>query len=300
MKFRITLICLLLIAACVGGVRAQGIKSGVQLTSKEAPWVLRVLGQELDIANVKVQDEASAYFMMTSETTKLNVSVWIEPAKQCKTAETCRDLVLSTGNPEWGKYQDLKKGTLGEASYFEFYRPDAQGQPLKVQDMYAEFVKDGYWVDVHISKVLYDPKKDHALFETLVKAVSFISKTDRPESEFETMLGKSAQAAANWLALWDQGKCAETYAALQSITRAQASETSWTEYCGKVKTRVGKLLDREMIAASFVNSLPPKTDRPVAIMVTYSDFVKSIKSFEMVALLLEKDGRWVVTNYLTR
>ena len=35
-------------------------------------------------------------------------------------------------------------------------------------DMYAEYVDQGYWVDVHISKVSYQ-KDDHALFEKVIQ-----------------------------------------------------------------------------------------------------------------------------------
>lgn len=50
--------------------------------------------------------------------------------------------------------------------------PSFQGQPIKQQHMYAQFVENGYWVDLHISKVLYK-KEEHVLFEDLVKSVKF-------------------------------------------------------------------------------------------------------------------------------
>src|SRR5205085_4371422 len=104
-------------------------------------WILRILGQDLDITNVQAKpDEASAYFMMKSNTTQLNVSVFIEPVNKCTSSDGCRDYVLGLGNPAWGKYQDLAKGKIKDFSYFEFYRPEAAGQPLKMLDMYAEFV----------------------------------------------------------------------------------------------------------------------------------------------------------------
>jgi hypothetical protein len=53
--------------------------------------------------------------------------------------------------------------------------------PVKQQNMYAEFVVDGYWVDLHISKVLYEPK-DHVLFEELVKSIKFEPKEEKARS----------------------------------------------------------------------------------------------------------------------
>src|SRR5687767_4013878 len=104
---------------CFGTVAfAQGFIDGVDLTTTKAPWTIRILGSDLDITNVQAKpDEASAYFMMASKSTKLNVSVFIEPVAKCKTAEECRDLVLNSGNPSWGKFEQLAKGKIKDFSY---------------------------------------------------------------------------------------------------------------------------------------------------------------------------------------
>jgi hypothetical protein len=47
--------------------------------------------------------------------------------------------------------------------------------------LYAEFVVDGFWVDFHISKVLYKPE-EHELFEQLVKAIKFEPKEKKARS----------------------------------------------------------------------------------------------------------------------
>jgi len=146
----ITILSLLLAVGVVCAAQT-GFVDGVDVTTEKAPWSLRILGNDLDITGVQAKpDQASAYFMMVSESTKLNVSVFIEPVDKCKTSEECRDRVLGLGNPAWGKYEQLAKGKLKDFSYFEFYRPEAEGKPLKVLDMYAEYVSQGYWVDLHI------------------------------------------------------------------------------------------------------------------------------------------------------
>lgn len=274
---------------------------GVELTTTKAPWKLRILGNDLDIADVKVKpDEQSAYFMMTSESSKLNVSVFIEPVDKCKTSEECRDYVLSLGNPKWGKFQDLAKSKIKNFSYFEFYRPEADGQPLRVFDMYAEYVDQGYWVDLHISKVLYKKEEDHALFEKVVNAISFVAK-DRPAiSTFDSAMADGEKAAASWLGLWDKMKCLDSYANLSQLTRADLSEKLWIEYCQQNNNVLGQNRSRKLIASAFTKGRPPKTDRPLAILAYHSTFAKSPSGVDLVALLLEMNGSWSVTNYLTR
>jgi hypothetical protein len=53
---------------------------------------------------------------------------------------------------------------IGDVSYFEFFMPSFRCVPVKRQNMYAEFVTDGFRVDMHISKALYKPE-EHELFE---------------------------------------------------------------------------------------------------------------------------------------
>ena len=288
---------LLLTIACASAGYSQEFANGVQLTTMKAPFVLRILGQDLDIRQANA-DQEKAYFSMTSGTTKLNVSVFIEPIGDCKTAVECRDHVLGAGNPRWGGLQDLKKGKMGEASYFEFYRPEVDGKPVKMLDMYAEFVRDGYWLDMHISKVLYD-EKDHALFESVVSSAQLISKSDKTAAAFDSTMGDGLSATGGWLAVWDKAKCSESYAGLSSVTRSGTSEANWTAYCKKTTSYLGPLLMRQPIAATFTNSPLSKTDRPLGVVAYYSEFTNRPAGLvEVVPVLLEKNGRWAVTNYL--
>lgn len=277
----------------------DGLVDGVGLTTVKAPWTLRILGNDLDVTKVQAKpDQQSAYFMMVSESTQLNVSVFIEPVDKCKSSEECRDHVLNLGNPEWGKFERLAKGKLKDFSYFEFYRPEISGRPVKMLDMYAEYVSQGYWIDLHISKVLYK-KEDHALFEKVVSSISFVAKTSiSPVSGFDTQLTKGQTATMEWLRLWNGQKCRESYAGLSAITRSENTETSWVDYCLKVNGFLGANKSRNLVAAAFTRSLPSKTDQPVAVLAYHSDFAGRASMIEIIGLILEKDGSWTVTNYL--
>ena len=273
---------------------------GVELTTTKAPWKLRIPGNDLDIADVKVKpDEQSAYFMMTSESSKLTVSVFIEPVDKCKTSEECRDYVLNLGNPKWGKFQDLTKSKIKDFSYFEFYRPEFDGHPLKMFDMYVEYVDQGYWVDLHISKALYS-KEDHVLFEKVIKAISFVAKDKPVTSTYDSAMADGEKAAATWLGLWDKMKCLESYTNLSQLTRADIPEKLWIKYCQETNDALGQNRSRKLVASAFTKGRPPKTDRPLAILAYHSSFTNSPSGVDLVALLLETNGSWSVTNYLLR
>lgn len=168
---------LLAISPAFALAQAKELGEGkISFTTSQAPWtlVLSLKGFTLGQQQVK-PDGSSAYFMMSNEGTYLNASLWIEPVDKCKTSKECRDMVWKAGNPGWGEFKNPLLSEIGDVSFFEFYRPTVQGQPVKMLDMYAEFVKDGYWIDLHISKVLYK-KEDHVLFENLVKSAQFVPK----------------------------------------------------------------------------------------------------------------------------
>ena len=293
---RVVFLPVLVLAVFQLFVNAQTIPNQVRFTTPEAPWTLLIDGQAVDIKSAQVKpDNKSGYFLVYPNKDGLNISLFIEPVDKCTTSDECRDFILNTGNPAWGKFQDLAKARIGEFSYFEFYRPEAMGQPLRMLDMYAQYVADGYWVDLHISKVDYK-KTDHLLFESLIKSVKFVPKTnpatDKNLSAVQAAVGK-------WLALWDLGKCKESFAALSPISRTKITEKLWVDYCGSAHTGLGKLKSRKMIASTTVTSLPPTPDRAGATLRFQSTF-ENAPVVEFVSLVLENDGSWSVANYLTR
>ena len=168
----------------------QAFVDGVDLTTLKAPWIMRILGNDLALNNVQAKpDERSAYYMLSSASTKLNVSVFIEPVSKCKTSDECRDHVLAVGNPAWGQYQGLTKGKLKDFSYFVFFRSVVRNGPLRVLDMYAEHVVDGYWIDVHISKVDYS-KVDRQMIEKVINSTTFVPKPSAGSSAYTGLDGR--------------------------------------------------------------------------------------------------------------
>ena len=290
-------LCLTLLLLSTSLTRAQIAQDQIQVTTPTAPWTLVFDGKSLGLRDVKIKEtEGSGYFLMIDEANQVNFSLYIEPVDKCKSADECRDHVLGLGNPAWGTYQDLAKGKVGNWSYFEFYRPEVQGRPVKMQDMYAQFVEKGYWIDLHISKVLYK-KEDHALFEDLIKGIRFVPKSEKLASQPERT--KVEAAATSWLKLWDATNCKATYASLTSISRQQVTEQQWTPYCQGIQGDLGKLQSRTLIASSLIRSLPSKPEFAGAMFAYRSVFQKTAV-VELVSFTREADGKWTVSNYLPR
>ena len=136
----------------------------IGFTVPAAPWTLTLPKDQLVVVQQQIKpDGRSGYFYMNDEKNKLNISFFIEPVKDCKDSKACRDMVWKAGNPMWENPQNVVLSEIGDVSYFEFFMPSLQGVPFKQQNMYAEFVKDGFWVDLHISKVHYKPEEHEFL-----------------------------------------------------------------------------------------------------------------------------------------
>jgi tetratricopeptide (TPR) repeat protein len=152
-------------------------------------------------------DGSRGYFMLVDEKAEMFASLYIEPVNKCKTSKECRDMVWKLGNPAWQKPQNVKLSEIGEISILELLVPEFQGQPIRQQNMYAEFVVEGYWVDLHLSKVLYQDK-DRALFERMVKSVRFEPKTGGAGDDRQSQSGPDERIAKETMQLVSQASAA--------------------------------------------------------------------------------------------
>lgn len=153
----------------------QGEKR-IGFTIPEAPWTMTLPADNFELKQEKYKPNGSGgYFFIADENKHLNVSFFIEPVGECKSSKACRDMLWKAGNPNWENPQNVALSEIGEASILEFLVPTFQGRPIRQQNMYAQFVVDGFWVDLHLSKVFYKAE-ERALFERLVKAIRFEPK----------------------------------------------------------------------------------------------------------------------------
>lgn len=151
-------------------------KSLVKLVVPQAPWTVLISGEALVLKSEKIAPDGSrGYFMLVDEKTRMLASLYIEPVDKCKTSKECRDMVWKLGNPAWQNPQNVRRSEIGDISVLELMVPEFRGAPIRQQNMYAQFVLNGYWVDLHLSKVQYQDQ-DRELFERIVKSVRFEPK----------------------------------------------------------------------------------------------------------------------------
>ena len=155
----------------------------IEFTVPDAPWSLTLPKANLVVNRQEIKaDRRSGYFLLTDEKNQMTISFFIEAVKDCKNSKACRDMIRKLGNPAWEDAQKFEQYEIGDVSYLELFVPSFRGAPVKQQNVYAEFVKDGFWVDLHISKVLYKPEH-HSLFEQIIKSIKFEPKNSQTAAQ---------------------------------------------------------------------------------------------------------------------
>jgi hypothetical protein len=167
---------------CGSVVLAESVQEKrLEFTIAEAPWTLTIPKDNFRLAEKKMREDGqAAYFYLVDEKQAINLSMYIEPVKDCKNSKSCRDMIWKLGNPEWVNPKNVVQTEIGDVSVLELMVPKFQGMDIQQQNVYAEFVLDGFWVDMHLSKVLYKPE-EHQLFERIIKSVKFEPKKKNSE-----------------------------------------------------------------------------------------------------------------------
>jgi tetratricopeptide (TPR) repeat protein len=182
--------------------------SSVRLAVPKAPWTMFISGAALVLNRQEINPDGSrGYFMLVDEKAEMFASLYIEPVNKCKTSKECRDMVWKLGNPGWQNPQNVRLSEIGEISTLELLVPEYQGRPIRQQNVYAEFVVDGYWVDLHLSKALYQDQ-DRGLFERMVKSVRFEPKKGDVADDRRSQPGPDGRIAKETMQLVAQASAA--------------------------------------------------------------------------------------------
>lgn len=271
----------------------------IGLTVPAAPWTLTLPGDGLAIKIQKLKpDGRYGYFLLSDDKRKLSLSMYIEPAVNCKSSKECRDRVWKAGNPNWENPQNVILSEIGDVSFFEFLIPSFKGVPVRQHHMYAQFVVDGFWVDLHISKPLYQPH-EHKLFEEVVKSVKFEPKKENAARAQDSPEEAARRVAEFWMPFWDAGQYAESYELLAQHTRARLNKQRWFVYWSLVRKPLGAVKSRELRKAEYIKSLPGAPGQEGVLMRYESSFENKQDVLETFAVMRDQDGTWRVAHYIT-
>ena len=175
-------LCVLLVL-CQTPIATKSLDARVGFTIPAVSWTLTVLKDDLVVEKSEVRpDDLYGYVSMRGVKKNIVLSLFIEPVSKCKDSKSCRDMLWKGGNPAWENPRNVVLSEIGDVSCLELLVPSFRGVPVRQQNMYAEFVQDDFWVDLHISKILYKPD-EHEMLERIVRSVKFEPKSRPPQKQ---------------------------------------------------------------------------------------------------------------------
>ena len=168
------LVCLLFVTTtAVAHADMRLSKQAIYLSGPNTPWQMRFPknGWQLDQERRR-EDGLGFYYMFSDPITKMNLSFYIEPAEKCKTSRDCRSMFWSNPGPLYENPQAVEQFEENGFAIVKFIIPSVQGVQVNQLNYSAHIVREGYWIDMHLSK-LPSQKGDEASFSRFVKTISF-------------------------------------------------------------------------------------------------------------------------------
>lgn len=140
------------------------------VSGPRTPWELCFPKQAWKPTDTR-NTEGGIYYALWNDTLKLNASFFIEKATKCSSADSCRDFT-------WGHVKETVRNAREER------RTDINGFSVMVYTVLqpamgnatqyhyaAHLVRDGFWVDMHLSK-FPGSSGDDGLFSGFVNSIS--------------------------------------------------------------------------------------------------------------------------------
>lgn len=108
------------------------------------------------------------------------------------------------------------------------------------------------------------------------------------------------EAANLWMSLINEGKYGESWDQASNFFKKAVLKADWEKSLNDILPAYGKLISREVLSATFKNSLPGAPDGEYVVIKYKTMFEKKAKSIETVTPMKDTDGIWRVTGYFIR
>jgi len=138
--------------AMLTGARLSNTPAVLMLAPKNGSPTLLLPRGDWQVTQQKHRDDgASAYFLLYSSAQAVNFSVWIERSQACVDGDSCLRAALK--NPAYLNRSDQQFFEDAGFKATSFSIAPSEKLPIEQFHVLASRYVNGYWVDVHISKV---------------------------------------------------------------------------------------------------------------------------------------------------
>lgn len=110
----------------------------------------------------------------------------------------------------------------------------------------------------------------------------------------------SIKAANLWMSLVTEGKYGESWDQAATIFKKAVSKSDWEKLLNDILPAFGKLINRELLSATFKTSLPGAPDGEYVVIEYKTKFENKAEAIETVTPMKDTDGTWRVSGYFIR
>lgn len=147
-----TVLLAMFVSVAAADTREAG--GALEFFDPSLPWKLSFAKSDWSVGQEKRKPGGGGYYYLaTSDRLELNFSVFFDRTSNCSSGESCRALFWRNPGPMYKDPKNVKQFDLNGFSVLQFHLDSVAGVPIKQTNISAHMYKDGYWIDIHLSKV---------------------------------------------------------------------------------------------------------------------------------------------------
>jgi hypothetical protein len=169
------LVTSLILMATAVAVRADLRETGseLQIYVPAAPWKLVIPKDDWVVSEEKRRtDGGGFYYQLESLNLALYLTIYLDKTNQCSSGESCRALFVNDLGPMAKQMKEPQRYEKNGFHVIQFHLDEVGGIPLKQSNLSAHMYRDGYWIDIRITKIgkdsVPDPKSMVSFLESIV------------------------------------------------------------------------------------------------------------------------------------
>ena len=124
-----------------------------------------------------VQPDGRYYLMANQVSPGRVLSIYLERVPGSADLNGCRESIQQKAEKFKSMAQDIRTWESGETAFLEMMINEAQGMPVHQKSLFACVPRGDTYVDIHISKALYQPQ-DEAGIQSLYSSIRILNPSD--------------------------------------------------------------------------------------------------------------------------
>lgn len=169
----------LLAVAMPGRAWTQGTKAreGVSVAFPGKSWAIEIRSPGFIVETEEKKSDGREYFLANNSETGVVLSVTLEQSTGGADSSTCPAyLQKRVQSLSQLGVTDVKRSTIGSLAVIEYLLPKPNGIPLQQKNVVACTAKEDIYVDIHLSKVNFQPS-DESLFTNVLNQIHMTDRT---------------------------------------------------------------------------------------------------------------------------